>query len=442
MDSETEPLAVLTAAYLEDRLDAAGRLRLTEILATDPQALATFNSQVRIATNLAGLRPTSADLVPRLDDLIDHLRSSRQQRTVQAVMRRRQQRSRWPMILAMAAAIAVAIGLVLVSQTTNDRSVIGTIGNAVACRSADGSPVVSGALLHAEDRLVGTADLHLKGGIRLHLAGEVTLASANGHRIRLTAGEIACEVPADRGLTFGVDTTTAAVSVVGTRFQVALGDGMTRIAVEKGRVQVEDVQGHRVILPEGGRRICSAHGSHDPTGPLRRLFDIKNLEPGLPGWYCPTSPQRNRNVSLSTGGALHPKVLKIVYDTVVGQAINQAPWDWAAYALDPAEDWRQVVALRFALRGQGRSRRFHAEIRDNGGERFLHEIVDSTTEWRMVELPLSGFVRRSQNGQPSGAPNDGLTLTKVGMVGFLFTEGAGEILVDNFNLVFQKSAGP
>ncbi len=439
MDSETESLAVLTAAYLEDRLDASGRLRLAEILVADPEVRATFNKQVRIATGLEGLRPTSADLIPRLDNLINHLRSSRRQRTVQAVMRRRPRRSRWPMILAMAAVLAVAIGVVLVTRTTDDPSVIGTIGNAVACRYVDGPPVASGAPLHAEDRLVGTADLHLKDGIRLHLAGEATLAGAKGHRIRLTAGEIACEVPTDRGLSFGVDTATAAISVVGTRFQVSLNDGITRIAVEKGQVQVEDAHGHRVLLPERGQRICSASGSYDPTGPVRRLADFANEAPDLPAWYCPITPQRARNFSLCAGGTAHPRALKIIYDSEIGRSISQFPWDWATRGLKPAQDWRQAVALRFALRGQGAGRCFQAEISDDGGERFVHDVIDSTTGWREVELPLSGFIRRHRSGQPIGAPDDGLTLTKVGMVGFLFSEGAGEILVDDLELVLQTS---
>ena len=441
MDSEAESLAVLTAAYLEDRLDAAGRLRLTAILATDPEAQATFLKQVRIATGLEGLRPTSADLVPRLDDLIAHLRSSRQQRTVQAVMRRRPQRSRWPMILAIAAVILVAIGLVLASSSTSDPSVIGTISNAVACRRADGRSLATGTLL-AGDHLIGEADLHLKDGIHLHLAGEATLAGAKSrHRIQLAAGDLSCEVPADRGLTFGVDTPTAAISVVGTRFQVSLNDGITRIAVEKGRVQVEDAHGHRVLLPERGQRICSASGSYDPTGPVRRLADFANDAPDLPTWYCPITPQRPRNFSLSAGGTAHPRALKITYDSEIGRSISQFPWDWATRGLKPAQDWRQAVALRFALRGQGSSRRFHAEISDDGGERFLHEVVDTSTAWRVVELPLSGFIRRHRSGQPIGAPDDGLTLTKVGMVGFLFSEGAGEILVDELDLVLQTAVG-
>lgn len=54
-------------------------------------------------------------------------------------------------------------------------------------------------------------------------------------------------------------------------------------------------------------------------------------------------------------------------------------------------------------------------------ERFEAAFTDTTVGWKRLTLPLTAFHRSAQ--QPAGAPNDGLTLTKVG--GYQMTLAAG-----------------
>ncbi len=91
-------------------------------------------------------------------------------------------------------------------------------------------------------------------GARSHAA--VKLA-ANERRVTLDRGEAYFEVAKDAARPFHVDAQSAAVRVVGTRFDVRLGQSHVRIAVDEGAVAVNDrtaavVGGHRIdVMPNG-----------------------------------------------------------------------------------------------------------------------------------------------------------------------------------------------
>ncbi len=63
-------------------------------------------------------------------------------------------------------------------------------------------------------------------------------------------------------------------------------------------------------------------------------------------------------------------------------------------------------------------------------ERFETSFTDSIPGWQRVEIPLTDFVRSTD--QPAGAPDDGLTLTDVWGYGFEFPNGtaSGEARID------------
>lgn len=75
--------------------------------------------------------------------------------------------------------------------------------------------------------------------------------SSNERRVNLTRGEAYFEVAKDAARPFFVDAQSAAVRVVGTRFDVRLGSSHVRISVDEGAVAVND----RPAAVNGGQRI-------------------------------------------------------------------------------------------------------------------------------------------------------------------------------------------
>jgi transmembrane sensor len=102
------------------------------------------------------------------------------------------------------------------------------LGEVRAIRLPDGSSLTLGAYSRAGVKLV-----------------------ANERRVTLDRGEAYFEVASDAARPFFVDAQTAAVRVLGTRFDVRLGSGHVRISVDEGAVAVND----RPASVNGGQRI-------------------------------------------------------------------------------------------------------------------------------------------------------------------------------------------
>src|SRR5204862_15785 len=66
-------------------------------------------------------------------------------------------------------------------------------------------------------------------------------------------------------------------------------------------------------------------------------------------------------------------------------------------------------------------------------ERFEYKFTDNFTGWKTYSLPWGSFTRR-QDWQPTGAPNDGLTLTQVQAFSFAPVSGYGDFSLDQVQL--------
>ncbi|MGE4322904.1 MAG: FecR domain-containing protein [Sphingobium sp.] len=99
------------------------------------------------------------------------------------------------------------------------------------------------------DHVTGTAEertIALEDGSTIRLAPDsaVTVAYSSGSRqIELLTGEAYFEVSRDPSRPFNVIARTARVSVLGTGFDVRLGEAGTDVAVSHGRVRVEGSEG-------------------------------------------------------------------------------------------------------------------------------------------------------------------------------------------------------
>jgi len=95
-------------------------------------------------------------------------------------------------------------------------------------------------------------------------------------------------------------------------------------------------------------------------------------------------------------------------------------------------DLSGYAGLRFWYAGDGRGGTVQVDLFDNrnpnltgdSAERWYHRFVDTTTEWRLIEIPFSSFARRT-DFQPGGAPNDGLGLDEASGWALGFPPGEG-----------------
>jgi hypothetical protein len=102
----------------------------------------------------------------------------------------------------------------------------------------DGSPVVLGPVtVHTGARQRRT--LRLQGGARAHLRSRTEFAIDAGQRPALKQGELSFEVPRQKpGEHFSVAAGPYVILVVGTKFDVGMGQGKVRVKVTEGVVEV------------------------------------------------------------------------------------------------------------------------------------------------------------------------------------------------------------
>jgi hypothetical protein len=117
---------------------------------------------------------------------------------------------------------------------------------------------------------------------------------------------------------------------------------------------------------------------------------------------------------------------------------------WAGVYLDftgAKPDWSSYARIEFWFAGSGSNNTIRFELQDtdvpgssqDSAERFVYELVDTTTAWRHISIPWSAF-QRSTSWQPANAPNDGLTLTRVQGIVFAPASGSGSFKVDQVEL--------
>jgi transmembrane sensor len=132
-------------------------------------------------------------------------------------------------------------------------------------------PVVASAVEFAQDYATQIGEvqtLQLPDGSSLTLGAyshATVQLSPTERRVSLDRGEAYFEVAKDAARPFFVDARSAAVRVVGTRFDVRLGSSHVRIAVDEGAVAVND----RPAAVNGGQRIDVL-----PNGTLTEITPI------------------------------------------------------------------------------------------------------------------------------------------------------------------------
>ena len=114
-------------------------------------------------------------------------------------------------------------------------------------------------------------EVTLEDGSRLHLNGATALdwdANANGQRrVRLYRGQVDFQVAADAEHPFLIDAGDAHIRVTGTRFDLNLLGEQVLLAVTEGHVQVSDADGHARAV-SAGEQIAWLDGQLQAPQPL------------------------------------------------------------------------------------------------------------------------------------------------------------------------------
>ncbi len=122
-------------------------------------------------------------------------------------------------------------------------------------------------------------DLHRGGTLRLSDGAHATL-SADGSRLTLVSGRVACQIDPGQGA-FQVDTPSARVVVIGTVFDVGVeSDGATQVRVHEGLVEVSDRNGRSAVRLKAGfaTRVGLAQPPSAPA-PAPKPFPAAAREP-------------------------------------------------------------------------------------------------------------------------------------------------------------------
>jgi len=104
------------------------------------------------------------------------------------------------------------------------------------------------------------------------------------------------------------------------------------------------------------------------------------------------------------------------------------------------QDWSNYKSFDFWFYGNGSGLTYQAEISDNRSdpnedtsERFDYQFTDTIPGWQYISIPFEDFTRAT-DFQPSGAPDDGFTLTEIWAWAIVLPNGINTVYFDDVAL--------
>ncbi len=210
---------------------------------------------------------------------------------------------------------------------------------------------------------------------------------------------------------------------------------------------LNEIWGYRYELPGGG----TTHGKlwldqvYLALKPDVSGIIIDDFEAGLPAtWFQYGDYGAGTSIETSTvvvtdrpGGVPETSVLSVDYlDAGWGAGTGRD--------LVPPQDWSAYDGLSFWFYGSNSGTTFELILSDNKSdpnadtaERFHATFTDDYAGWQHITLPWSVFYRGAW--QPSGAPDDGLTLTEMWAYAFALPSGtSGSFYLDDIAVYKQE----
>lgn len=374
----------LIARHLDGTAGPAEAAELDLAVRSDPEAAKAF---ARAALLDAGLRQlhrtaevTAGGITARI--AIAERRAAQRSARRTAPRRRRSRLLAFPLLLASAAALLVAVGAVVwLRQPASGPFTVA------------GRQVVAGSALHGAVGIAGGGSIELSTDAVAMAAGD-----ARDPVLRLVAGQVRCEVAPRGEGAFHVETPHGGLRVLGTIFQVAVAEN-TRLRVERGLVEAT-AGGIAERVGAGGMALIAPGRPPEAYQAAARLLPTSDLA----AW---NNNSKGVTVVVAGDGPTGQPALRL--DLSARSAL------WASCVWRPGVDWRDFAGVSLVMEGRGTGAKLQLEIMDNGPasvsgkrdayERFLVEFQDDRVGWHERRFHFAAF-RRRQDLWP-GMPDDG-----------------------------------
>jgi hypothetical protein len=416
----------LLLRHLDDRLTQAERLRVVELLRTDPAVRAFLREVAEQAVMVADLERIAAGRQEALHPR--SLRLSDQGRKVVPVSFRAWQWGLTAMIALLAVVASVAAfqllpitkpGIVRVSKVTGSSQYFSSNGKTEDMLS-------TGISLGAGDTLETRScdawiELKSRDGSTITIAGHSTLrildAESGRKRFKLLQGNLwGCPAPGPAVEPVLIYTPTVAAEMLGAQFDIQTSPTETMVRVNEGLARVrQDLDGSEIMVSKGYQVAASLsrreplYATTQPRSINYWACDLGQVPEVIVGKWLP--PRENERARLGADPLLWPIPGR---DPVMLYAVALAAWKTSEQPVLLQSDSRfrfrgrteRAQTVRFGFSAQKMRGVFAGKFEVDVQPASLGPVGET---WE-VELPLGDF--RPLHPQLASSP-DGLELTDV-----------------------------
>ncbi len=160
-------------------------------------------------------------------------------------------------------------------------------------------------------------------------------------------------------------------------------------------------------------------------------------------WNTFSNSNSNMNLNIVSPGNVGNYAMKVTYNLASGG------WGGVQQFFASPQNWSSFDQFSFRFYGNNTGNVIRLEILDDRlsgsssdtSERYEYRFTDNFSGWKTFTLSWANFTRRA-DWQPSGAPNNGLTLSQVWGYDFSPITGSGFFQLDQNQLVKSISTTP
>jgi len=274
MSHDPDPVADLSVRYLDHALDEEGTRRLSEAIARDPEACATFDDISRQAFELADAGELDLATAPaqprRLVRFAPALAAAAVIALVAALLVLREPApAAGPAPVAELTALECPLSVLLDEDGSLRRR--GEAGDTLA--------VEVGQRLRLPNP-TASAELAYADGTRVTLSGAVDArlerSPGGGKQLRLDSGQASADVtPQPSGRPLRILPPTSRLEVLGTSLELSADPEATSVAVTEGRIAVERPSDGARVEVRAGEEVRTLRDGNSPLE-VRRTPELKD----------------------------------------------------------------------------------------------------------------------------------------------------------------------
>ena len=321
------------------------------------------------------------------------------------------QRWSWRPVLALAAAVAVLVGVVSVMQVRSQKpmlEVVAVRGAAVWSGGENRVPLVAGARLPAgtieTENETATAEVRLSDGSHFTLNGsaEAVFSEASGKQVTLKRGKVTAFVAKQLpGRPLQVRTPTANVEVLGTAFSLDVVPQRTSLSVAEGRVRLRRLVDGREVEVAAEQQVAASLVASDALAP-------EEMKTPASQWSLPLTSRPDRATgSWVPSGATGPARLLAVpivvqqkgdgsifvhHGMIVRSASNSPADAFASLTADSVLSVRLRMQKEFVIQVMIATRRPDGGFAGNFETVKRYPQIVPGPDWQTLEVPIRDLV--------------------------------------------------